>query len=214
MHAIVRGAKQAVSGRFDALLYFCFRVVSRGLDQEVARRAVKRGEGSHQWIIPEEAVVAEAVANLIVPSDSDTPGAEDVCVLGPSTIDSLDQIIRNSPWRQSLYGRGLLSFDVWAQKQRGCLFAKLPEEEQIHLLKTSQQVYEEWTAPASLIKKAWRRLKIAVQKNGVPFSAAQLYPHIRSDCLQIFYTSKVSWVWLDYDGPPMEQGYPDLAARR
>jgi hypothetical protein len=214
MQAIFRDAKQALSGRFDAFLYFCFRVASRGLDQEVARRAVRRGQGNHQWITPEEAAVAEALANLIVPSDSDTPGAEDVCILGPSTIDSLDRIIRNSPWRQSLYSRGLLSFDVWAQKEHRCLFAKLPQEEQIRLLNASEQVHQEWTAPASLIKKAWRRLKIVIQKRGVPFSAAQLFPHIRNDCLQIFYTSKVSWVWLDYDGPPMDQGYPDLAARR
>jgi hypothetical protein len=37
-----------------------------------------------------------------------------------------------------------------------------------------------------------------------------LYPVIRNDCIQIFYTSQVSWVWLGYDGPPMEKGYSNL----
>ena len=214
MHAIMRDVKQALSRRFDAFVYFCFGVASRGLDQEVARRANQRGQGNHQWITPEEAALAEALANLIVPSDSETPGAEDVGILGPSTIDSLDRLIRNSPWRQSLYSRGLLAFDVWAQKERGCVFAKMPQDDKLRLLTAAQQTYEKWIAPGSIFQKAWRRLRIAIQDKGVPFSAAQLFPHLRGDCLQIFYTSKVSWVWLDYDGPPMEQGYPDLAARR
>ena len=45
---------------------------------------------------------------------------------------------------------------------------------------------------------------------GVPFVAGLLYPHVRSDCFQVFYTSRVSWIWLEYDGPPMEKGYLKL----
>jgi hypothetical protein len=87
-------------------------------------------------------------------------------------------------------------------------------EDQIELLKTSQQIHEEWTSPAPAVKKAWRRLKIIARERCVPFFAGQLYPQVLSDCLQVFYTSRVSWIWLEYDGPPMDEGYPTLAARR
>lgn len=213
MQTIVRDAKQIWSERYDAFLYFCFRVVSRGRDKELARRAAERGHGDFRWITPDEAVVAEALANLIIPSDGETPGIEDICVLGPSTLESLDRLIATSPGRQGLYARGLLSFDVWAQRERGCRFASMLQEDQVRLLKSSERSHEEWTSPAPLVQKAWRRFKIAIRGKGIPLSAGQLFPQLRSDCLQIFYTSRVSWIWLAYDGPPMDEGYPKLAAR-
>ena len=213
MQAIARDTKQIWIERFDAFLSFCFRVVSRGMDRELARRAVERGHGEFRWITSEEAKVAEALANLIVPSDGETPGIEDVCILGPSTLKSLDRLIASSLDRQRLYGQGLLAFDVWAQRQHGCLFTSMPQDDQIRLLRASQRSYEEWTSPAPLAQKAWRRFTIAIRGKGAPFSAGQLYPQIRSDCLQVFYTSRVSWIWLGYDGPPMDEGYPKLAPR-
>jgi hypothetical protein len=214
MPAMVRDTKQIWSERYDAFLSFCSRVLSRALDKELARRAAERGQRDSRWITPEEAAVAEALANLIVPSDGETPGIEDVCVLGPSTVESLDRMIANSPERQGLYARGLLSFDVWAQRECGCKFASMHQETQIRLLKASEQIYEEWTSPAPLARKAWRRFKIVIRGKGIPFSVGQLFPQLRSDCLQVFYTSRVSWIWLEYDGPPMDEGYPKLAARR
>jgi hypothetical protein len=213
METTTRDTRQIWVERFDAFLNFCFRVVSRELHKELARRDAGRGGGGLRWFTPDEGLVAEALANLIVPSDDDTPGIEDVCVLGPSTLESLDRLIGDSPERQGTYGRGLLAFDVWAQRERGCKFVSLSQEDQIRLLKASQRIYEEWTSPVSLVHKAWRRFKIAIGGKGVPFSAGQLYPQIRSDCLQVFYTSRVSWIWLEYDGPPMDEGYPKLAAR-
>jgi hypothetical protein len=213
MKAIVRDARQIWTERFDRFLNFCLRIVSRGLDEELARRDAERGHGNLRWITADEAVVAEALANLIIPSDNDTPGIDEVCVLGPSTLESLDKLITSSAERQGLYSRGLLSFDAWALRERQCKFTVMAQEDQIHLLKTSQHIYEEWTSPAPAIKKAWRRFKIIAKGKGIPFLAGQLYPQIRSDCLQVFYTSRVSWVWLEYDGPPMDEGYPGLAAR-
>lgn len=214
MKAIIRDRRQVWSERFDGFLNFCLRVVSRSLDKELIRRDAKRGHGDLRWITPDDAAVAEALANLIVPSDDASPGIEDVCVLGASTLESLDRLIANSPERQELYGRGLLAFDLWAQKERKCTLASLPQEDQTRLLKASQHVYEDWTSPAPAVKKAWRRFKIITRNKGIPFLAGQLYSQIRSDCLQVFYTNRVSWLWLEYDGPPMDEGYPKLAARR
>lgn len=214
MKAIVRDRKQLWIERFDAILHSCYRVISRGLDEELARRAAQRGHGDLRWITPDEAAVAEALANLIVPADDDTPGIEDVGVLGPSTLESLDRLIVNSPERQDLYARGLLAFDLWARAECGCTFTSMSHDDQIGLLETSEQVYEGWSSPTSLARKAWRRFKIVMRRKGVPFSAGRLFPQLRSDCLQVFYTNRVSWMWLEYDGPPMDEGYPTLAARR
>jgi hypothetical protein len=40
-----------------------------------------------------EAVAAEALAKVIVPSDEDTPGLEDVDVFGPAAIALLDKLV-------------------------------------------------------------------------------------------------------------------------
>jgi hypothetical protein len=72
------------------------------------------------WLGPEETVVAEALAKIVVPSEEEAPGIDEVCEIGPSTIDALDAIVRQCPRRQDLYSRGLLSFDIWAVKEQGC----------------------------------------------------------------------------------------------
>jgi Gluconate 2-dehydrogenase subunit 3 len=213
MNAVVRDKKQIWIERFDAFLKLCLRLLARGLNEELARRDAERGHGNLRWITTDEAAVAEALANLIIPSDNDTPGIDDVGVLGPSTLESLDKLIVSSAERQSLYSRGLLSFDAWALRERQSKFAVMTPEDQIQLLKTSQHIYEEWTSSGPAIKKAWRRFKIITREKGIPFLAGQLYPQIRSDSFQVFYTSRVSWIWLEYDGPPMDEGYPRLAPR-
>jgi len=214
MQLIARDTRQIWVERFDAFLNFCARLRSMGLERKLARCAAERGRGGLQWITPREAVVAEALANLIVPADEETPGIEHVCVLGPSTVESLDRLIANSPSRQELYGRGLLAFDLWAQQLGGCAFAALSQADQTRLLQASQDIDEQWTSRGPLVQKAWRRFKIAIRGRGLPFSVGKLFPQLRNDCLQIFYTSRVSWIWLGYDGPPMDEGYPKLAARQ
>jgi hypothetical protein len=173
---------------------------------------VVRGQGKWRWLTEEEAAVAEALANIMVPSDEETPGLDDVDVLGPPAIVTLDKLIAALPDRQELYARGLASFDAWAVEQHGRKFTELPQNEQIMLLIAAQRLHENWAARGNPLEKAWRRGRILASA-GSTFLAAQLYPHLRDDCLQIFYTSRVSWVWLEYDGPPMDQGYPKLAAR-
>ena len=196
------------------LLGIRLRVASRGMNKELARRDAERGHNTYRWLTPDEAVVAEALANVIVPSDEETPGIDEVDVLGPPAIVVLDNLITTSPHRQELYSRGLLAFDDWALKGRGCKFAEMPKEDQVALFRDAQRAYEDWTENASVFIKAWRRLRaIARVRNGSVF-AAKLYSQIRDDCFQIFYTSRVSWVRLEYDGPPMDKGYPSLVERR
>ncbi|MGO9863380.1 MAG: gluconate 2-dehydrogenase subunit 3 family protein [Terriglobales bacterium] len=199
---------------FNICLNGCLAVVSRGIHSEVTLRDAERGRHTFRWFTPEEAVVAEALANIIVPSDEETPGIDDVCVLGPAAIVALDGLVGESSYRQPVYSRGLLAFDIWARKEHGCNFAEMQERDQIMLFRTAQRIYEGPTASVSAISKLWRKLQAIKQARNGSFFAATLYPLIRGDCLQVFYTSRVSWIWLDYDGPPMDEGYPKLAARR
>jgi hypothetical protein len=184
------------------------------MNKELARRDAQRGANGLRWFTPDEAVVGEALATVIVPSDEETPGLDEVDVLGPSAVVALDKLVSTSSHRKQLYSRGLLSFDAWALSQHGYKFAEMPKENQVALFKAAQRIYEGWTANGPAALKAWRRLKAISQARKGSLFAAQLYPQIKDDCLQVFYTSRVSWVWLEYDGPPMDKGYPNLMEPR
>jgi len=210
MSSVRRAAIQC----FNFLQGVSVTVLARGMNKELVRRDAERGRGKFRWFTPEEAIVMQALGTLIVPSDEESPGIDEVCVLDPPAIVTLDNLIVNSTYRQHLYSRGLLSFDVWAQSWRGEKFADLPKEDQIGLLREAQNAHESRVEKRSLVAKMWNKLQATLQvRSGIIF-ASQLYPQIRTDCLQVFYTSHVSWVWLEYDGPPMDKGYPNFADRR
>lgn len=199
---------------FNLVQDICLAAATRDMIKALACRDTECGVKNLRWFTPDEAVVAEALATIIVPSDEETPGIGEVCVLGPPAIVALDNLVATSSYRQQLYSRGLLSFDTWALKERGSKFSEMPKEDQIMLFRAAEHIYEGWTASGSGMRKAWRRLRAISQARNGSLFAAQLYPQIREDCLQVFYTSRVSWVWLHYDGPPMEKGYPNLVERR
>jgi hypothetical protein len=77
----------------------------------------------------------------------------------------------------------------------------------------AQQIKEGLAAGASTLAKDWTKVRAMLFARDGSLSAAHLYPQIRSDCFQVFYTNRVSWVWLEYDGPPMDKGYPKLLPR-
>jgi len=131
---------------FNAFQDAYISLASRAINKELAHRSALRGQGAFRWFVEEEAAVAEALAKIIVPSDENTPGIDEIDVLGPPVIVVLDNLVTTSPERQYVYSRGLLSFDVWAIEERGCKFAAMTTNDQVMLLRSAQQVYEEWTA--------------------------------------------------------------------
>lgn len=187
---------------------------SRAISNEIERRNAERGQGSWRWFTNQEAAVAEALANIIVPSDQETPGMDDVDVLGPAGVVVLDKLIAACSERQLAYSRGLLAFDLWAVNEYGKRFTELPQKERTLLFSDAVRIYQNWRAVSGPIGKGWSIFKIMLPGRGVPFVAGLLYPHVRSDCFQVFYTSRVSWIWLEYDGPPMEKGYLKLDVSR
>jgi hypothetical protein len=196
-----------------------FQAVSTGLTpsgfkKELKRRNARRVGTARPWLMPEEALVAEALAKIVVPSDEESPGIDEVCVLGQSAIDVLNEIIKRCPDRQALYPRGLLAFDVWALKEHGCNFTELTLDKQTRLFRAAQGLNDRFWDGRSKIGRIWRRLETLLEMRRGTYYAAMLYPLVREDSLRIFYTSRVSWIWLGYDGPPMENGYASLTEPR
>jgi Gluconate 2-dehydrogenase subunit 3 len=183
------------------------------MQTELARCANERGRNGMRWFTQEEAATADALGGLIVPTGDGTPGFAEIGVLGAPGIESLDRIVNSCTRRQGLYSRGLYAFDQRALILHGRKFAQLEEDDQVKLFKSAQSIHGEWADLAPAGRKAWRRLRAAAHASDGSFFAAMLYPQIRDDCLTVFYTSRVSWTWLKYDGPPMELGYPNLEPR-
>ena len=206
--------KRLIKSCFKPVMNLCLAVATRRIRKEVASRNSERGRGDFRWFTPEEAAVAEALGRIIVPSDDETPGFDEVGVLDPPAIVALDKLVASSPHRQEFYSRGLLSFDLWALKERKCKFSALPKEDQIQFFSAALEICDDWPRTPSVFRKLWHRFRTIRQTSEGKFYSAQLCGQIRSDCIQVFYTSRVSWTWLEYDGPPMDKGYPGLVERR
>jgi len=215
MEAILSSSKTIVTKVLERLLNAGLSLLVRDFYQEVDRRNVQRLSNSSQWLTPEEAGVAEALAKIVIPSDEESPGIDEVCGPGPSAITSLDKLIKNCSYRQGVYSHGLLAFDVWSWRKHRRKFVELSTEQQTNLFRAAQEINENQQANHSVITKLWQRFgaPFVEVRRGTSY-AAVLYPIIRADSLQIFYTSRVSWVWLEYDGPPMEKGYSNLIQPR
>lgn len=206
--------REIISNSLDAVVKFGLAAAEKGLAKELARRDAARGNGAYRWFVPEEAAVAEALGTIIVPSDEETPGLDEVGVLDAPATVTLDRMIAASPERQYAYSRGLLCFDIWALREHKRTFAQLSKEDQTALFRAAEQFSEASADRGSALGRVSRRLQYIAQVRQGTYFAGLLYSQVRSDCLQVFYTSRVSWTWLEYDGPPMEEGYKSLEERR
>jgi choline dehydrogenase-like flavoprotein len=154
------------------------------------------------------------MASLIVPSSAGTPGASEVEVLGASVEDTLDRWIGASPSKQAMYARGLIAFDEMARRWDGTGFAALTHERQEELFRLVDSLHQGRSRPYSLPGKLRKGLAHLAQMLDGSAAAIDLFPMVVQDVFNAFYTSKVSWVWLGYDGPPMPEGYANLEEPR
>ena len=168
---------------------------------EMNRRNRERPNDGTHWLTPGEYLVASALAALIVPSDETGPGAQEA-----RGADTLDRLVAGSHPRQLLYAYGLLAFDELAQHKHDRGFAELDQEKQMDLLTRVERVRAE-SATRSSLEKITRRAAILCGRWGGLPAAVDLFPTLVEDVLQAFYTSRVAWEWLGYDGPPMPTGY-------
>jgi electron transfer flavoprotein beta subunit len=175
--------------------------------RELAKRDMERPGGKMSWFTPDESVLVDVLASLIVPSDDMSPGAQDAEI-----VNVLERYVANSLERKELYSRGLYSFDEWAQWKHGVSFIKLPHERQLTLMKVIDREYR--NLYASVVGKLMRKVRVLPYLRNGLFPAVELFPILVDDVFRAFYTNAVSWVWLGYDGPPMPDGYPGLSERR
>jgi len=177
-------------------------------ERELARRRRERPRGSARWLRDDESELIGVLATLIVPSDEAGPGAPEAGV-----VQALDVMVAASPQLQSLYERGLLALDELARRANGDSFVTLTRDRQVQLLNYLDRLWGEISDTESLTRKIMgAALMLRVAANG-SLAAAQFFSRLVGDVKQAFYTSRVGWEWLGYDGPPMPQGYPDLAVR-
>lgn len=199
---------------FRRLFDKCLALASPGFSKELHRRNSRRASNGLPWFVPEEAVVAWALAKIIVPSADGSPGIEDILRPDQSGVAWLDKIVAEDSQKQELYSYGLLAFDHWALSESGRAFADLPVEHQADLFRAAQQRHDSRAAGTSRISKLGRALEALISVRKGIFHAERLYPIIRNDCFQVFYTNSASWAWLQYDGPPMDEGYCSLTRPR
>lgn len=207
---LVRGLVEFSETKLGALV----TMLSPQQARELARRHRERPREGPRWFTAEESTLVKVLANLIVPSDEIAPGVAQLDLLGRSAVATLDRLAAGSPRRQALYARGLLALDRLAEDQGECKFVELAEQDQVRLLRFVDRLHETWSKPSSFSAKIKTKTVILHHKWSGLFAAVEFFPRLVQDVLQVFYTDPVSWGWLDYDGPPMPDGYPNLLDRR
>jgi hypothetical protein len=182
---------------------------SRQTAAELRARDTSRPRTAGHWLTPEERRTVEVLASLIVPSETGSPGAKEA-----DAAQKIDRFISESPKKQEIYGRGLVALDRWSSDKYGCGFEELAPEQQIDFLKHVDLLHRQWLGADVPKNKIKSMLLLRCYKITGYFSAVALFPWLRQDALKAFYTCRVSWNWLGYDGPPMPHGYPDLFESR
>jgi len=112
MEVTLRCLRKIGSKCSNWLLNACLAFVPRNFNQELGCRNAERKGCSGQWLTPEETAVAEALTKIIISSEEESPGIDEVGVLGPSAITLLDKMISECPIKPHFYSRGLLSY-LW-----------------------------------------------------------------------------------------------------
>ncbi len=207
---LVRGLVQLGETKLGAVLMRLSPATAR----ELARRQRERPREGERWFTADESALVEVLADLIVPSDDTGPGAGQLKLAGRSAAERLDHLAAGSPRRQALYGPGLLALDRLAQDKHKARFVALSHEQQVQLLQVVDRLRQSWSAPSSLAAKIKNRIAVLYHKWSGVFPAVELFPGLVQDVLQAFYTDRLSWAWLDYDGPPMPNGYRNVLASR
>lgn len=170
----------------------------------LSRRELERPRDGVLWFVPAEYALVNVLSSLIIPSGIDGPGAIEANVVG-----HIDRMVTMSPSAKSVYPKGLVAFDVVAQRQYGKLFTELAMPQQIQLFTLVEQASSVMNSdPSSLLLRAYRKLSFWYYFEWLGLRpAAELFDRLLLDTKVGFYSSKVAWDWLGYDGPPFPLGY-------
>src|SRR5262249_11673892 len=129
-----------------------------GLHREVSRRDALRPAKNFRWFTEDEARTCGALGRIIIPSDDETPGFDEIGVLDLDPLSALDNILSGSRFRQEVYAKGLWAFDELARRQYGAAFAELKAEEQLKMLQASFDALDARKPQSSPAMKVRRKL--------------------------------------------------------
>ncbi len=158
-----------------------------------------------RWFTAPEMASIAAIASLIIPSDGNGPGADDLGVAG-----LLDELVAASPDRQRVYRAGLLAFDDLAMEHHKKTFFELDPREQIDLFKTVDEARKAMDREVSTpVDRATRKLNYWYYYHwiGVTVPATEFSARVVHDVKTHFYSNPQAWAWLGYEGPPFPTGY-------
>jgi hypothetical protein len=162
-------------------------------------------DAGSRWFTPAELATMKALTSVIIPSDSNGPGATEADLAG-----QLERFVADTPRRQNLYRTGLAAFDELAMHHHRQAFVRLGMKEQVELFSMVDQarlVLDQ--APGSIQEKVSRKLRVLYyfRWQGVSAAATEFCRYVVQDSKEKFYSSQVAWVWLGYEGPPFPLGY-------
>lgn len=200
---LMRVARSAVQKGLGVVAEGAFRISGRRR-AELGRRDQQRAVQAGLCFVADERALVAALARLIVPSEENAPGADEMDAAGPSAVRRIEEWTAASPARRRLYARGLLALDDMARATHGTGFAALAPAQQREVFAATER---HGGRPGSRLRRELVGLH-GMLRGWSP--AVDLHPVIVEDTLKAFYTSEVAWIWLGYDGPPMPLGYPRL----
>ena len=194
-------------GLVGALTIVGVNDTSRMLRKRKSARDIVRSkkQNINRWFTPGEYALVSVLAALIIPTDETGIGASEANV-----VNSIDLMVSKSQEQQILYREGLEAFDDVARDEYGRVFVELTNEQQISILNLVDHTLDELKiSNFSLLNRINRKVKYYYYKckPGGLGGTIDLFPKMVKDVKREFYTSKVAWDWLGYDGPPQPGGY-------
>ena len=201
--AFVKGvAKNGAQAFVDKVVPMAGALARRRRTVAIFRRAARTPLSQFAVLRENEVVLVRCLANLIVPYDDETPGAEDA-----DAVRWIDTSLSSSAQRAALYAAGLIAIDEMAAKESGVAFVEMPHNAQIALLRRIERLVDTIQITPTLGTKLKSvATSVSCQLSGTA-DAIALFEVLVADVKQAFYTSDICWRWLEYDGPPMFEGY-------
>lgn len=202
--AIPRVARESALILLDGLGRFLF-LIPIGRRSVMMRRAGQRPREEGRWFTPEEGQLVNELACLILPSNEDAPGANDLEIMGESVLRQIDRRVAARQASQRVYARGLIAVAEMALRAHGRKFTDLRDDEKMRILSVLEALHSRRSDPSRSPLR--RELASVWGMWGGQSAAAEFYELVVSDTQMVFYSSEIAWLWLEYDGPPMPLGY-------
>lgn len=173
-------------------------------ERDARPQIVERMMDSSQPLSSKEMLTLECLAAIILPSDSLGPGAVEAGV-----VATIIRSLGTDKDKQSSYKRGLQAIDGLARGRFEKDLEALSPELQHALVTFIDQADGRIGFDArTLAERVRRKLSYWYYASMMDVaSVLDFWKMLREDVLVQFYSSRIAWDWLGYEGPPFPNGY-------